>query len=342
MEMTGLAIWVSSPYQNDALFDPASPLNRDDCLAPFRLLKQSLEEQGHACHTYDVFAFAGEKPSDILFLDIPANIEKLSVELSASRLHLLIQECEVVVPRNWQLKLHDYFHSVFTWSPALYLQGGKYCRAHFSQVLTFEPGTVPFESKKLCTLICANKRSAHPLELYSRRRQVIDWFEDNRPELFDLYGVGWDRCSASNRYLNKLLQVSGIGRLLAPGLNTYGGMVDQKKTTLQNYRFAFCYENARAIAGYVTEKMFDVMMAGTVPVYLGAPDITNYVPEDCFIDAGRFSSQQQLVEYLLSVSATEHKSMLTRIENYLVSDQAALFSAEHLSQTLTQRICSLA
>ncbi|MCW8886165.1 MAG: glycosyltransferase family 10 [Motiliproteus sp.] len=340
--MTSLAIWVSSPYQGNALFDPASPLNRDDCLAPFRILKQEMEKQRRVCSTIDQFNDETGPPSDILFLDIPANIGKLATQFSDSRFYLLIQECEVLIPRNWDEKLHDHFDSVFTWSPELYSRTGKYCRAHFSQVLRFEPSSIPFEDKKLCTLICANKRSTHPQELYSKRKQVIDWFEDNDSDVFDLYGVGWDRLSSDNRYLNKLLQLSGVGRLLAPKLRTYGGMVDKKSTTLHNYRFAFCYENAHSIAGYVTEKIFDVMMAGVVPVYIGAPDITDYVPADCFIDPTKFSNQQALVSYLQAMSAEEHSEILGRIERYLESESARLFSAKYFADTLSKRICSFA
>jgi hypothetical protein len=42
--------------------------------------------------------------------------------------------------------------------------------------------------------------------------------------------------------------------------------VDSKKNTLEKYKFSICYENARDIPGYITEKIFDCFFAGCVPI----------------------------------------------------------------------------
>jgi hypothetical protein len=42
--------------------------------------------------------------------------------------------------------------------------------------------------------------------------------------------------------------------------------------------------------GYITEKIFDCLYAGTIPLYLGAPDILKYVPADVFVDCRKYSS----------------------------------------------------
>ncbi|OBQ67627.1 glycosyltransferase family 10 fucosyltransferase [Mesorhizobium erdmanii] len=64
-------------------------------------------------------------------------------------------------------------------------------------------------------------------------------------------------------------------------------------------RYPFCLALENSIApDYVTEKMFDPLAAGTVPVYLGAPNAARFVPENSYIDAASFGSPAQLAAYL--------------------------------------------
>ena len=48
------------------------------------------------------------------------------------------------------------------------------------------------------------------------------------------------------------------------------------------------FENARDIPGYITEKLFDCLFAGCVPIYWGEPNIQSIVPKECFIDFRHF------------------------------------------------------
>jgi len=56
----------------------------------------------------------------------------------------------------------------------------------------------------------------------------------------------------------------------------------QKVDGLREYRFSVAIENS-SLPSYVTEKFYDCIIAGCVPLYYGAPDIANYFPSDCFI-----------------------------------------------------------
>lgn len=84
---------------------------------------------------------------------------------------------------------------------------------------------------------------------------------------------------------------------------------DQGKATkfnlLSKYRFTFAFENAIA-PDYVTEKFYDPLLAGSVPVYLGAPNIAEFAPvEGCYINAAEFSGPAELAAYLLELSQDE-------------------------------------
>lgn len=71
-----------------------------------------------------------------------------------------------------------------------------------------------------------------------------------------------------------------------------------KLAAIKPYKFCIGFENSIAI-DYVTEKFFDPFLAGTVPVYRGAPNIEIFAPgENAFIDASKFSSPRELAEFL--------------------------------------------
>jgi len=72
-----------------------------------------------------------------------------------------------------------------------------------------------------------------------------------------------------------------------------------KLDIIAGYKFDLSFENARA-EDYVTEKFFDPLVAGSVPVYLGAPNVEEFAPGDrCFINTADFHSPRDLAEYLI-------------------------------------------
>ena len=72
-----------------------------------------------------------------------------------------------------------------------------------------------------------------------------------------------------------------------------------KLAIIADYKFDLAFENAIG-EDYVTEKFFDPLVAGSVPVYLGAPNVERFAPGDrCFIEAADFRNPRDLADYLL-------------------------------------------
>ena len=68
---------------------------------------------------------------------------------------------------------------------------------------------------------------------------------------------------------------------------------------LPNYKFYLAFENS-STTDYVTERVFHALMCGTVPVYLGAENVRDFMPDDnAVIVAADFASPLALAEYLL-------------------------------------------
>ena len=54
---------------------------------------------------------------------------------------------------------------------------------------------------------------------------------------------------------------------------------ETKLATIGRYKFCLCLENALDV-DYVTEKFYDPLLVGTVPVYRGAPNVERFSPGD--------------------------------------------------------------
>ncbi len=312
--MKNATLVVSPPYMKDEIFKKDSPLNRDDCLGFFHVLKTELNRKGYELRTQDLHKI--EDAELVLYSDMP---KRLPSEQEIHKSVLLIYESELIRPDNWESKKHAHFSKIMTWHND-YVDNKKYFKFNFTH--TGQAKFLKFhEKKKFLTLIAGNHSNKHSLELYSQRLAAIKFYEKQYSEIFDFYGMGWDKYTFKGpklwRGLNK---IPFLRNALGKKWKNYKGKVASKTETFKNYKFSVCFENAHSIPGYITEKIFDSLVAGCIPVYWGAPDINDYVPESCFIDFRKFQDFKKLHEYLTSMTAEEYNSRLLEIEKYLQSD----------------------
>lgn len=241
------------------------------------------------------------------------------------RMVLFLWEPPSVSPENWDPELHKFFPLIFTWHDN-YVDGRKFIKIHWPQTRQFpNVPKIVFKDRKLLVNISMNKFSHHSRELYSARRASIRYFEKNQPENFDLFGVGW------NRPVNILEKIFPITRQIYP---SYRGTVQNKWDVLPQYRFSLCYENIHDEPGWVTEKIFDSIRAGCVPIYWGASNISDYVDPDAFIDRRLFKSDAELEYFITDIGEKEYEHYSNAIKEYLNSNRFKLFSPENYAETI--------
>ena len=103
------------------------------------------------------------------------------------------------------------------------------------------------------------------------------------------------------RELVKHLSVHSYGKFMQTHILQDDRGRQSKLDIIAGYKFTLAFENART-TDYVTEKFYDPLVAGSVPVYLGAPNVHDFAPgEHCFINVDDFASPRALAEYLLSL-----------------------------------------
>lgn len=241
------------------------------------------------------------------------------------RVALFLWEAPAVHPENWDSELHKMFPLIFTWHDN-YIDGYKFIKIHLPVTRRFpRVPNISFLDKKLLVNISMNKFSSHPRELYSARRASIRYFERRQPENFDLYGVGW------NQPINILEKVIPNLQKIYP---SYRGTVQNKWDVLPRYRFSLCYENILGEPGWVTEKIFDCMRCGCVPIYWGAFNITEYVDADAFIDRRQFNSDEELEEYLVDMTEKNYHRFQEAMQDYLNSKRFARFLPPEYADTI--------
>lgn len=252
-----------------------------------------------------------------VFMDHPRMDNELVVRAfqTSSSKYLITYECEVIKPDNWQIDTHKRYEKIFTWNDN-YVDGKKYIKSNFTIPRRFlhslENLTSAWKNRNFACMMNSPKAVDHPLELYSERIHIINHFENIAGDDFHLYGHGWDRF----------------------GLKCYQGSSANKLETLSKYKFCFAYENAKEIPGYITEKIFDCFRAGVVPIYKGAPNIHQWIPANCFVDANAFSSLEELINFLKHISDDAYQNYLQSISAYLNSKEFDVFSDDYFIKTL--------
>lgn len=80
----------------------------------------------------------------------------------------------------------------------------------------------------------------------------------------------------------------------------------RKIRVLSNYKFYFAFENSQ-VEDYVSEKIFESLLAGTVPIYRGASGIAKFMPDGgSFIDANNMSPKE-VADLVKSLNNDEDK-----------------------------------
>ena len=329
-------VCTSDFYYKNKIFDLNSQQNRDNFYFPYYLLRQGFLKSNVFLNTYDYFHKNGNDNYNLIFFDIPKNVRRLLKYHNGIEKFLVIFESEVISSVSWNRNLHRKFKKIFTWNDE-FVDNKRYVKYYWPNEIPKNLDVDLNKKNKLCTMIIGHKFKSHPLELYTERIKAIRWFEQNHPEDFDLYGIGWDKHYFKDA-LSMLNRFEVLTKLLKPKYPSYKGAVKSKREVLRKYKFAICYENARDIPGYITEKIFDCFFAGCVPVYWGAPNVTEHVPRDTFIDRRNFVSYDELYSYLKNMPDERYLEYLDAIKSFVTSDRIYPFSAQCFVDTLISEI----
>jgi hypothetical protein len=173
-------------------------------------------------------------------------------------------------------------------------------------------------------MIAANKISPVAETGYKIRRKLA---KANLNNVLDVYGSYW-----RYNYGKRIKQFISMAKFnlkngtfvnfreaiggLTVNIRSAKGEIENKHFLLSNYKFSLVIENS---VDYVSEKIFDSMLSGTIPIYIG-PDLQNFgISEECYVELDSASGDlEQLISNLTNKQA---ERMLLNIKRFILSDQ---------------------
>ena len=201
-----------------------------------------------------------------------------------------------------------------------------------------------FEYKNWCnrpinlSLIASNKVSCRNNSNYALRRKLASSFN---PSLLEIYGEMWNK-----EYRKKLnhrlgVMIHGLRHFTIPNINSiYGsffyrykshkGKVVDKHLIIKQSKFSLVVENSNS---YVSEKLFDAMMNGSIPIYYG-PDLEILGIQGNKLVLNGNNPNVVVEEKILAVTKPE-------VQDYLQSIKKFLKSEVFLNNWLDQKVYSM-
>lgn len=332
--MNNRAVFIdpsSEHFLNDKLFDASDArLNRDGTLLPFERLKKGLNMKGIALHTADKLRDGSERRefNEYWSLGLLTDFQDF---INDSAIHLrgfLLMEPPLVQPEIYQALpvLSSVFDRVYLHNTVG--DGYSLTGVNVESLRCFD-WPQPYDKvlskywnnrdrlNKLVIIAGNHKPRSGCSEYYSKRIEAIAALGPKG--CIDLYGRGW------NRWWGQHARWTKYWRNISTILKIYHGTCDSKWEILSKYRFNLCFENMK-MTGYVTEKIFDCFYAGTVPVYLGAPDICNLIPSNAFIDMRNYRSFEEMNDFIVSMSSEDWDKMREAGRDFLNGENGLRYS----------------
>lgn len=200
--------------------------------------------------------------------------------------------------------------------------------------------------ENVLTMVAANKVSPTNENLYGLRREIVSSLG---PEVLKLYGPLWnDSLTVQAKHRLGVLAFSLRSHYIPDFRSIFGelgkrypsalGAVKDKHSILRNSKFSLVIENS---SENITEKLFDSLINGSIPIYIG-PNLQNSgVPEGVAIQG--LKDAQSISNYLRRISDVEVNQHLAAISDFLKStafldvwENRAVF--ERIAQKISMRV----
>jgi len=92
------------------------------------------------------------------------------------------------------------------------------------------------------------------------------------------------------------------------------------------------------LSNYITVKIFDSLAQGCVPVYWGADNVLDYIPDNCFIDRRKFANTAEVHRFISAITAQEYAQYQANIARFMKSEVAARFSSAHFARQVVDGV----
>ena len=134
-------------------------------------------------------------------------------------------------------------------------------------------------SKKFCAFVCSNSTSAERNYFFKKLSQY---------KKVDSYGRVMKNAEYSEKQKNNP--------------KTFEANCD----LFRNYKFVICFENSFE-EEYITEKLPQAMHGNAVPIYRGAPNVSDYFNTKSFINYDDYGSYEEMIKKVIELDQDSKK-----------------------------------
>jgi alpha(1,3/1,4) fucosyltransferase len=232
---------------------------------------------------------------------------------------LIALESPLHSPENHNVKLYKRFGTILTWNkPNTDNRSIIYTpwpQKDIDSKLNLEKTNDRKEN--ICAVYSFFPKSGKK-DLYSKRQEFINNWNENYPQIqIDIYGKGWE---SDSRFKNQ-----------------YFGIAEDKLEKLKEYKYSLVFENLNS-SYYVTEKIFDSLKAGCIPIYYGCSEVNHLVPEHLFIRITDLENLTDIYQKLTQLNGEDFNNFLERNNEYLKSDNWRINTSRNLAKKIITRI----
>ena len=264
----------------------------------------------------DIFVAIDHDDHDLLILKERKKLGKFSV--------LFRSEPKCVLPEAYKKETEDLYDAITSFGKPASTSRLSHWPQYWLKEELFERSVQPRSEKTV--MINANKLNLSKFELYTLRRKCALEIGS-----IELYGESWNSSiiSKSKTLIIEILKdpirhLFSIKNHARYWFRNWPETIapSSKQEILRTYKYTLVIENDRT---YMSEKLFDALIAGCIPIYVG-PDVADYaIPRDLVIEveptvesvasgieaAKRvdFIDFQERLFFWLSLEQTEHKHL---------------------------------
>ena len=223
----------------------------------------------------DIFVALDHTDSDQRLLEERKKQGKFSV--------LFRSEPRCVLPEGYKEETEDLYDAIISFGKPTSVERSSHWPQYWLKEELFEK-SVQQRSERIA-MINANKLNLSKFEMYTLRRKCAVEIDS-----IDLYGENWNSnvISKSKTLLIEILK-DPISHLFSMRSHIHYWFRNwpetiapsSKQEILSTYKYTLVIENDRT---YMSEKLFDALIAGCIPVFVGPPAVDYGIPGDLVIE----------------------------------------------------------
>ena len=240
---------------------------------------------------------------------LPMNVLKRT---DIRRIGFTLESPNIRHQQQWDSRFlkSNFDHILTYWTPLLKDTNFATFCPHNTHHLDFENSTDmlllsdPFKDGKNICMVLERRDLNGPYVINGVQLQCLDNLREHYIHALeiDVYGRGWEKY---------------VGHSKVHPKSTVGKNIDTRTSVdiLKQYTFVVIIENTNA-DGYVSEKIYDSFIAGTIPIYYGNNNYAVGIPKDMYIDLKTFDTSEKLAHFLNNMTPDDVRGYQHRIATH--------------------------